>query len=312
VSEPPRGGRTIYYEPARSYLSSWLLLGLLLIGFLADLALGGGKSHIVAWLIAVVAVVGLDTLAVHAARSLHSVTLTEDELTVGDDVVAREEIVSYSRDIPEVVKVLGRTPGTGLPRGSQGLSLHLIGGRQVVVPTRRPDALVRALAVAVDAPIVRVAVEEDMPLLAEIEERAVQIYRVAGMDLADPGWRARDIADSAVVLVAGEPPMAFVRLTMHDGLPHIDRLYVIPGDMQAGVGSALCEAACEWAIEQGYPAITVIAFADFSWNGGFFTRRGFVETDAITPSLAELRDWERALGLDNLGRRVVMRRELSS
>jgi len=32
--------------------------------------------------------------------------------------------------------------------------------------------------------------------------------------------------------------------------------------------------------------------------------------DDITPELVELRDWERAVGLDTLGRRVVMRREL--
>ena len=80
--------------------------------------------------------------------------------------------------------------------------------------------------------------------------------------------------------------------------------------MRRGVGSALLEAACTWARAAGYPAITLITFADVPWNAPFYAARGFAET-ASTPEIAELRDWERAVGLDAVGRRIVMRRDLT-
>jgi hypothetical protein len=61
----------------------------------------------------------------------------------------------------------------------------------------------------------------------------------------------------------------------------------------------------------GYPAATVTTFADVPWNAPFFRRRGFVEITELTPELAERRDWERAVGLDGVGPRVVMRRDLA-
>jgi hypothetical protein len=51
-------------------------------------------------------------------------------------------------------------------------------------------------------------------------------------------------------------------------------------------------------------------YAEIPWNGPYYASRGFVETDEVTPGLAELRAWERDVGLDALGRRCVMRREL--
>ena len=55
------------------------------------------------------------------------------------------------------------------------------------------------------------------------------------------------------------------------------------------------------------PAIT---FADVAWNAPFYAARGFTVVDDITPGLAALRQKERTVGLDGVGTRVVMRREL--
>ncbi len=44
------------------------------------------------------------------------------------------------------------------------------------------------------------------------------------------------------------------------------------------------------------------------WNGPFYARHGFVELTDPGPGLRQLRDTERRLGLDALGRRVVLRR----
>jgi hypothetical protein len=48
------------------------------------------------------------------------------------------------------------------------------------------------------------------------------------------------------------------------------------------------------------------------WNGPFYTGLGFTElTEAeLTPGLQALRDAEREIGLDSMGRRIVMIRSL--
>ena len=85
---------------------------------------------------------------------------------------------------------------------------------------------------------------------------------------------------------------------------------MLPSHMRQGLGSTLLEAACDWARSAGYPAITVTTFAEVAWNMPFYAARGFAELTTLTPELAELRDWERDVGLDEVGRRVAMRREL--
>ena len=61
---------------------------------------------------------------------------------------------------------------------------------------------------------------------------------------------------------------------------------------------------------QRHPAITLITYADVEWNAPYYRRRGFAELDALTPGLAAMRAEEIAMGLDQLGPRIAMRREL--
>ena len=60
--------------------------------------------------------------------------------------------------------------------------------------------------------------------------------------------------------------------------------------------------------QYSYSAITLTTYADVPWNAPFYAGRGLVEIAELTPELAELRDWERTVGLDELGPRIVMRR----
>jgi hypothetical protein len=46
------------------------------------------------------------------------------------------------------------------------------------------------------------------------------------------------------------------------------------------------------------------------WNGPYYAARGFVEVDDVTPGVVALREREQRLGLDEVGRRIVMRRDL--
>lgn len=302
--------RPIYAEPGRSYLSSAVLLVVLVAGFVGDLLLGGGRAHLIGWLIAVIVVVGIDALTVRSARTLRSVTLTEHELRVGEAVIERDDILAVDHEFDPLTPIVGRSVADGLPRGWSALALHLADGRYVLAPTRHPDRLGAALELALDVPDVRAAEPEELPLLAEIDERAESLFRVAGLELPAIAFPIDELHDAKAVFVVGRPPVGFVRVEEVDGLAHIEELAVLPGRMRRGLGTSLLEAACTWAKAHDYPAITLITYADVTWNGPFYAARRFVEVPEPTPELVELRDWETTMGLDRLGRRIVMRREL--
>ncbi|MCU1658312.1 MAG: hypothetical protein JWO57_2968 [Pseudonocardiales bacterium] len=301
-----------YYEPARSYTTAIALFALLALGFVIDLALGGGLVHVWAWLLAIVVVVGLDLLAIRTARSIRSVTVTSTELRVGDHSVPRASIIGFEGDIDPTLPVLGQILREGLPRGTPGLAVHLVDGGRIVVPTRRPDRLTQALQLSLHVPDIRPADEDELPLLPDIDRRAESLFRVSGIALPEIPFPEDELRAAKAIFVAGRPAVGFVRIDEIDGLAHIQELAVLPGRMRQGLGSALLEAACAWAGAHGYPAVTLTAFADVVWNAPFYAARGFVPVEDVTPELAELRDWERAMGLDALGRRVVMRRELAT
>jgi GNAT superfamily N-acetyltransferase len=301
-----------YVEPARTYASSGILFILLVAGFLADLfVLGGGRAHALAWAIGALLVVGVDALVVHAARELRSITVTDEDVTVGEDLLPRKEILGVRTGVElDRLPVLGRRRGEGLPRGTTALALELTGDRVIAVATRHPQRLAEVLGAERVAPSVRSAEPEDLAQLPDIDRRAESLFRVAGLDLPEIPFPVDALHESKAVFVAGRPPVAFVQVDEVDGVAHLQELAVLPAHMRQGVGSALLAAACDWARTAGYPAITLSTYADVAWNAPFYASRGFTELVDLTPELAELRDWERDIGLDAVGRRIAMRRDL--
>lgn len=160
-------------------------------------------------------------------------------------------------------------------------------------------------------PPIRVAEPEDEARLAEIDaQTAAHGVSHSGLGaLPSPGLRDEP-ARASVVLVAGRPALGYVRVDELDRLAHVDRLCVLPAATRRGIGKALLKAAMDWAAEHDYRAMTLSTFADVDWNPAVFGAVGFAFISDLTPGLSELRDWERALGLDSMGRRVVMRRNL--
>jgi GNAT superfamily N-acetyltransferase len=301
-----------YVEPARSYTSSLILAAALGAGFLVDLlVIGGGGGHAVAWVIGGVLIVGLDALVVHAARELRSIVVTDDEITVGEQTLLRKDIRGVELGDTDAAPVLGRRFGEGLPRGTAALTLALGDGSKVAVATRRPQQLAELLGATGVLPEVRPATPADLELLPVIDQRAESLFRVAGMHLPDIPFPLDALHESRAVFVAGRPPVGFVQIDEVDGLAHVQELAVLPSHMRKGLGSALLDAACAWARDSGYPAITLTTYARVPWNGPFYQSRGFVELPELTPELHELRDWERDVGLDAVGHRVAMRHDLT-
>jgi GNAT superfamily N-acetyltransferase len=314
VSAPDAGkqaARAVYYEPAQTYRSAWALFGAFAAGFVADLALGHGSKHIWAWLVAVVLVVGVDVLVTRAARTMRSITVTRTELRVGENAVPRDSITGVADQVDPSLPVFGLSVGQGLPRATPGLAMQLADGGVLVVPTRHPDRLAAALHVSHEAPDVRLAEPDDLVELPEIDRRAETLFRVAGFQLPEITIPVDAMHDALVIFVAGRPAVGFVWVSEVDAVAYIEELAVIPGRMRQGLGTALLESACDWAAAAGYPAITLITYADVPWNAPFYATRGFTVVDDITPGLAALREKERAVGLDAVGTRVVMRRDLT-
>ena len=248
------------------YRGAALLTSLIVLGWLWDLALGGGRAHAAAWFGALVTVGGISLLATRGAAD------------------------------PE-------PPSTTAPAPTQ---------RIVIEP----------------------ATAQDLPRLIEVEVAADTLFEVAGYGSTPGPASLEELASARLLLVArrqlggqppdhpveqppdhpveqfADPPVGYIRLELLDGQPHIEGLSVRPKEMRRGIGTALVNAACQWATEQGYREITLCTFGDVPWNGPFYARLGFTEIPAPSPALRALRQREVRLGLDGMGRRCVMRRAL--
>ncbi len=119
-----------------------------------------------------------------------------------------------------------------------------------------------------------------------------------------------DLAKAAVVLVSGDPAVGFACVEVVDGAAHLRQLSVHPSQSRRGHGSASAAAVCAWATSLGYEAVTLTTFRDVPWNGPFYARMGFRVVDDLSPGLQAIRDHERAVGDDELGPRIAMRRDL--
>jgi GNAT superfamily N-acetyltransferase len=300
----------IYHEPARSYTTVIVLLAVFVVGCVTDWAVTGRAGHVLGWVVAAVVVCGILLVATRAVRTFRSITVTDDAVTVGTHALDRASIVGCDRAVDPALPVLGQTMREGLPKGVPGLTLRLADGGVIAVPTRRPAALAAVLELPEPLSDIRPAEPGDSLALQDIERRTATLYRVAGVELP-AGWtNLKQIDEAAAVFVVGRPAEGFARLGEIDGLAHLAVIAVIPPRIRTGLGARLLDAACVWARARGFPAIVVTTFADLTWNAPFFAAHGFVEVDGLSPGLAELRDWERAAGLDGVARRVVMRREL--
>jgi len=159
--------------------------------------------------------------------------------------------------------------------------------------------------------LVRPARPQDLAALPGIEEAADAVFAEHGIGPLPPGVADVDeLGRAAYVLVFGDPVVGFARLERVDGQAHLEQLSVHPASAGCGVGTALLEASVEWAARNGHEALTLCTFSDVPWNAPFYARHGFVEVGVLGPGLRALRNTESRLGLDALGRRVVLRREV--
>lgn len=299
-----------YDEPARTFRGPVITFLVLCAGFAFDAVLGGARAHGWGWLIAAALVVGAHALAVYAANATHGLRLDEHLLRVGEASVPRDDVVGVRPGLDPQGPVLGWET---TPKHPRGVTVRLRDGADLGVLTRYPDRLAAALGVgapAAPAPEpVRLAAPEELPLLAEIDDRSEAVFRVAGYDLPQVD---HPLPEPTAVFVVGDPPVAFVWLDEVDGAAYVAEIAVLPGSMRQGIGTRLMAAAEQWAREHGYDAMTLTTYAEVPWNAPWYRSLGYAEWDDPGPGLRAIRAKEIDLGLDAVGPRITMRRPLAT
>ena len=165
--------------------------------------------------------------------------------------------------------------------------------------------------------MIRLAREEDLPVLREIEQVAGEAFPGVGMAaVADDelptleSLRSYQRAGRAWVY-ADPGVVAYLTGELVDGSAHVEQVSVHPAAAGRGIGRALIEKLAEWGRERGAQAITLTTFVEVAWNGPYYERCGFryLAEAELTPGLVAIRAAEAAHGLDRWPR-AVMRRDL--
>lgn len=152
-----------YVEPGGSWRPFWLVAGAMAVLLGMDLVLPGPDVPPLLWALALLVVLGIVAAGALSAARVWTVRVTGPDAE-GDDArpalsVGRERVLladvdtAHLRAVPEGeagvdagAPILGG--GWSLPSGRTGLPLRLTDGRTVLVPTRDPAALTKALLAA--------------------------------------------------------------------------------------------------------------------------------------------------------------------
>jgi ribosomal protein S18 acetylase RimI-like enzyme len=146
--------------------------------------------------------------------------------------------------------------------------------------------------------------------LPDIEERSDHRFADLGIHFAE--GQPTDLATLSrayAVFIVGEPIAGFAMTEVVDDCLHLEAIHVDLDLQGQGMGSALLQEIFR-AEGEHFAAITLVTFADIPWNAPFYAKHGFRVLDELSPGLSRIRRREIHNGLDQLGRRVVMRRAL--
>jgi GNAT superfamily N-acetyltransferase len=159
-------------------------------------------------------------------------------------------------------------------------------------------------------PVVRTARQDELAQLPALESASDTLFLSLEIGPLPPPDSVEALGAARVVLVAGDPPIGFVRVDDVGGEAHLEQLAVHPDHGRQGIGRALVQAACRWAAAAGYAEITLATYRDVPWNGPFYASAGFVERGSADA-------WCIARGLPleqpvmaRFGTRVIMSRPL--
>jgi len=155
---------------------------------------------------------------------------------------------------------------------------------------------------------VRPARPEDLPLLADVERSAGELFRAArlrsSLDFAhtvrlDLLRRAQADGTLWIATGAGDAPVGFVVFSRVGDTAFVDELSVAREAQGRGLGRALMGAAIDVARRRGCRAVTLTTFRDVPWNRPFYEKIGFrmLPEPELPPDLAAILADEASRGL---------------
>lgn len=159
---------------------------------------------------------------------------------------------------------------------------------------------------------VRPATRDDASAMEQVEVQARSLFKAQGVDLeqlsAGDSFTEDTSWDLAVVATVEDDIIAMARCSaLNRELLRLDQVSVVPTWARQGIGIHLLVAVGEMARRSGFRAITGTTFADVVFNGPFYQRLGATEDPDPHPAMVRRRAVERSLGLDDFGRRIIMR-----
>lgn len=154
---------------------------------------------------------------------------------------------------------------------------------------------------------IRLAREEEIALLPEIEESAAGIFAAHGLARpehteAAPAENWREPFDQQLLWVAvdgDETPVGFLAGHLHEDVFYIAELDVHQDHQGQGVGRRLMGVAEEAARGLGKAEMALTTFDNVPWNKAFYESLGFHVPDPMPDWLAGLLEIEREKGLAN-------------
>ena len=124
----------------------------------------------------------------------------------------------------------------------------------------------------------------------------------------DAATLARRVQEGGLLAAEADGVLvAFVMFREVEGCGYVEQIDVLPSHERRRIGARLLDAAARLARGRGWPALTLSTFRDVAFNAPYYRRLGFVEVEALTPGMAEIRAQHEARGLDETAR-VFMRR----
>ncbi|MDT7674924.1 MAG: hypothetical protein QOD82_2826 [Pseudonocardiales bacterium] len=177
---------------------------------------------------------------------------------------------------------------------------------------------------------IRLAREDELPLLREVERASGEIFRDIGLaEIADDeplsltelghyqragrAWVTTEGGGAAGTegAGAGGKLLAFLLAEPVDGNLHIAQVAVHPAAAGRRLGAALIEHLARLAVADRAPRLTLTTYREVPWNAPYYRTLGFGEIPEpeLGPRLRLIRDLERKAGLDRWPR-VAMSRPL--
>ena len=156
--------------------------------------------------------------------------------------------------------------------------------------------------------MIRPARLDELPLLAQIEDAAAEMFRGTSMAFVLEAPRAPVKAVSViaepvfiwVAVDADDRPIGFLEAEIMEAGLHILEISVHPEYHRQGHGRALVECALACARGRGLAQVTLTTNRDIAWNGPAYARMGFVELLPMEQPdwLAAILAHEISLGFD--------------